>query len=194
MRGLALAEAVRRAGTAFQVTPLDTVGDPSGVHLLGELAKAGQDGHAFVITDGRAAFLLTHPDPALLTDALPADRSTAFRQLDVTVAHLALITKVWGLPDTEDVVGYRHDAAAAIAAAASPPGAGTATTPPGGTTATSLSDAGRTAPGGAIALLLNPTPAADVAAVAAAGERMPRKSTLFTPKPRSGLLIRPLDG
>ncbi len=193
VRGLALAEAVRRAGTAFQVTPLDTVGDPSGVHLLGELAKAGQDGHAFVITDGRAAFLLTHPDPALLTDALPADRSTAFRQLDVTVAHLALITKVWGLPDTEDVVGYRHDAAAAIAAA-SPPGAGTATTPPGGTTATSLSDAGRTAPGGAIALLLNPTPAADVTAVAAAGERMPRKSTLFTPKPRSGLLIRPLDG
>ncbi|SBW26326.1 DUF1015 family protein [Protofrankia symbiont of Coriaria ruscifolia] len=194
VRGLALAEAVRRAGAAFQVTPLDTVGDPSGVHLLGELAKAGQDGHAFVITDGRAAFLLTHPDPALLTDALPADRSTAFRQLDVTVAHLVLITKVWGLPDTEDVVGYRHDAAAAIAAAASPPGAGTATTPPGGTTATSLSDAGSTAPGGAIALLLNPTPAADVAAVAAAGERMPRKSTLFTPKPRSGLLIRPLDG
>jgi uncharacterized protein (DUF1015 family) len=26
--------------------------------------------------------------------------------------------------------------------------------------------------------------------VAEAGERMPRKSTLFTPKPRTGLLIR----
>ncbi len=67
------------------------------------------------------------------------------------------------------MVDYQHDAAAAIAAAAA------------------------AAPDAAIALLLNPTPAADVAAVAAAGERIPRKSTLFTPKPRSGLLIRPLD-
>jgi uncharacterized protein (DUF1015 family) len=39
-------------------------------------------------------------------------------------------------------------------------------------------------------LLLNPTPVADVAAVAAAGDRMPRKSTLFVPKPATGLLIR----
>jgi uncharacterized protein (DUF1015 family) len=42
-------------------------------------------------------------------------------------------------------------------------------------------------------LLLNPTPVADVTAVAGAGERMPRKSTLFTPKPRTGLLLRPLE-
>ncbi|WP_250292062.1 DUF1015 domain-containing protein [Frankia sp. CiP1_Cm_nod1] len=212
VHGLALSEAVRRAGTVFQVKPLDAVGDPAGTYLLGELAKAGQDGHAFVITDGRAAFLLTRPDPVLLADALPADRSAAFRQLDVTVAHLALITKVWGLADTEDVVGYRHDAATAIAtaaaaAAAATGAAATAAVPaPGDTTAavvaggaaasasnTSTAGADVAAPDAAIALLLNPTPAADVAAVAAAGERMPRKSTLFTPKPRSGLLIRPLD-
>jgi uncharacterized protein (DUF1015 family) len=29
-----------------------------------------------------------------------------------------------------------------------------------------------------------------VAAIAAAGARMPRKSTLFTPKPASGLVMR----
>jgi uncharacterized protein (DUF1015 family) len=39
-------------------------------------------------------------------------------------------------------------------------------------------------------VLLNPTPVGAVAAVAATGERMPRKSTLFTPKPRTGLVIR----
>ncbi|WP_139342482.1 DUF1015 domain-containing protein [Protofrankia sp. BMG5.30] len=204
VRGLTLTEAVRRAGTAFRVKPLDTVGDPAGGYLLSELAKAGQDGHAFVITDGRAAFLLTHPDPVLLADALPADRSAAFRQLDVTVAHLVLITKVWGLADTEDVVGYQHDAVTAIAAAASTatpavpaPGDATPASVADGAAAsassTSTAGAGVAAPAAAIALLLNPTPAADVAAVAAAGERMPRKSTLFTPKPRSGLLIRPLD-
>jgi uncharacterized protein (DUF1015 family) len=44
--------------------------------------------------------------------------------------------------------------------------------------------------GGGVALLLNPTPVADIAAVAASGERMPRKSTLFVPKPATGLLIR----
>jgi uncharacterized protein (DUF1015 family) len=43
---------------------------------------------------------------------------------------------------------------------------------------------------GGCALLLNPTPVGDVAAVAAAGDRMPRKSTLFVPKPATGLLIR----
>ncbi|MGZ6764642.1 MAG: hypothetical protein ACXVEH_14755, partial [Nocardioides sp.] len=43
---------------------------------------------------------------------------------------------------------------------------------------------------GGTAVLLNPTPVEDVMAVAAAGERMPRKSTLFTPKPRTGLVLR----
>jgi len=43
---------------------------------------------------------------------------------------------------------------------------------------------------GGVALLLNPTPVADVAAVAAEGDRMPRKSTLFVPKPATGLLMR----
>ena len=32
----------------------------------------------------------------------------------------------------------------------------------------------------------------DVAAVARAGARMPRKSTLFVPQPRTGLVLRPL--
>ena len=35
-----------------------------------------------------------------------------------------------------------------------------------------------------------PTPVQGVVDVAAGGERMPRKSTLFTPKPRTGLVIR----
>ncbi len=43
---------------------------------------------------------------------------------------------------------------------------------------------------GGTAVLLNPTPVEAVAAVAGSGERMPRKSTLFTPKPATGLVIR----
>lgn len=41
-------------------------------------------------------------------------------------------------------------------------------------------------------LLLAPVPLPDVLAVHAAGRRMPRKSTYFTPKPRSGLLLADL--
>ena len=42
-----------------------------------------------------------------------------------------------------------------------------------------------------VALLLRSPSPTDVAAVARAGARMPRKSTLFVPKPRTGLVLRP---
>lgn len=44
-----------------------------------------------------------------------------------------------------------------------------------------------------VLLLIAPVPVADVLAVHASGGRMPRKSTYFTPKPRSGLLLADLD-
>jgi uncharacterized protein (DUF1015 family) len=94
---------------------------------------------------------------------VPAERSDAFRSLDVTIAHLVLVDRLWSLRDHEDVVGFEHSVDDAV------------------------SRARRT---GGTALLLNPTPVEAVAAVAEAGERMPRKSTLFTPKPRTGLLLR----
>jgi Protein of unknown function (DUF1015) len=55
--------------------------------------------------------------------------------------------------------------------------------------------AGRQPPPDADAvLLLAPIPLAQVKAAHAAGRRMPRKSTYFTPKPRSGLLLADLGG
>jgi len=157
--GLPAAEAAERAAGGFHVQAV--TGDLDDA--LDRLGKAGVDGHAFVVSDGTSSWLLTDPDPDQLSDALPAERSAAWRSLDVTVAHLYLIRRLWKLEDREDVVDFRHDVPAAVEAAA------------------------RT---GGCALLLNPTPVADVAAVAAAGDRMPRKSTLFVPKPATGLLIR----
>jgi len=53
--------------------------------------------------------------------------------------------------------------------------------------------AGRPLPQDADAVvLLAPVPYADVLAVHAAGRRMPRKATYFTPKPRSGLVLAEL--
>lgn len=155
--GLPLDSAVSRAAEGFTVRDL-----PAESAALGALADAGK-GPAFVLTDGSRWLLLADPDPALVADAVPADRSEAWRGLDVTVAHRLLIDRLWGLRDHEDVVGFEHDVPAAVAAARR---------------------------SGGTALLLNPTPVEAVAAVAEAGERMPRKSTLFTPKPRTGLLLR----
>jgi uncharacterized protein (DUF1015 family) len=154
--GLPLADAVSRAAAGFSVRDVPAASAPA------ELGSAATRA-AFLLTDGSRWVLLTDPDPALVESALPAERSAAWRSLDVTIAHRFLIDRLWGLEDHEDVVGFEHDVPAAVAAAQ------------------------RT---GGTALLLNPTPVAAVAAVAEAGERMPRKSTLFTPKPRTGLLMR----
>jgi uncharacterized protein (DUF1015 family) len=40
---------------------------------------------------------------------------------------------------------------------------------------------------------MRPVSVGDVLEVAATGERMPRKSTSFGPKPRTGLVLRLLD-
>ena len=154
--GLSLDDAVSRAAAGFSVQ------DVPASSALAALAAADKAA-AFVVTDGDRWMLLTDPSPDLVASTLPAERSPAWRALDVTIAHRVLIDRLWQLQDTEDVVGFEHDVPAAVAAAQ------------------------RT---GGVALLLNPTPVEAVAAVAEAGERMPRKSTLFTPKPRTGLLIR----
>ena len=154
--GLSLDDAVSRAAAGFSVQ------DVPASSALAALAAADKAA-AFVITDGDRWMLLTDPSPDLVASTLPAERSAAWRALDVTIAHRVLIDRLWQLQDTEDVVGFEHDVPAAVAAAQRTGGA---------------------------ALLLNPTPVEAVAAVAEAGERMPRKSTLFTPKPRTGLLIR----
>jgi hypothetical protein len=61
--------------------------------------------------------LLTDPSPELVASTLPAERSAAWRALDVTIAHRVLIDRLWQLQDTEDVVGFEHDVPAAVAAA-----------------------------------------------------------------------------
>jgi len=132
---------------------------------LQALAAAGKTGPAFLLVsgDGGTLRLLTDPHPERLARALPEERSLTWRALDVSVLHHYLVAEVWNLVDDVDTVRYEHDVDAAIAAAAA---------------------------SGGTAVLLNPTPLEAVTTVATGGERMPRKSTLFTPKPRTGLVLR----
>jgi uncharacterized protein (DUF1015 family) len=160
--GIEAFEVARRSAGAMRVHDLDGNDLESA---LAALESAGKAGPAFLLAsgDGGTLRLLTEPDAERLAAALPAERSPAWRELDVSVLHHYLVADVWGLVDDVDTVRYEHDVATAVAAAAASEGT---------------------------AVLLNPTPVDAVTTVAAGGERMPRKSTLFTPKPRTGLVLR----
>jgi uncharacterized protein (DUF1015 family) len=123
--------------------------------------------HPFVLTDGSAFWLLTRPDERVVVDALPPEQSELWRALDASVLDAVLLERLWSVDPTSARVRYVHDPAGALRAATRSRGT---------------------------AVLLRPVHVADVLAVAARGERMPRKSTSFGPKPRTGLVLRLLDG
>jgi uncharacterized protein (DUF1015 family) len=123
------------------------------------------NGFAVLLTDGSRSYLVKDRERRLATAAQRPGEEATLTELDVTIVHRGLVERVWGLVDDVDTVGYAHDVEEALAEAAAAHG---------------------------FAILLRPTPVAAVAAVAAAGARMPRKSTLFTPKPASGLVMRRL--
>jgi hypothetical protein len=128
---------------------------------LDELAATA--GPAYVISDGEAFTLLSAPDGERLAAAKPDDRGEAWWRLDASVASVLLMEQLWGVSDTAGQVEAEHEPATALRLAKQTAGT---------------------------ALLLNPAPLAGIVAVAEAGEAMPRKSTLFLPKPCSGLVMR----
>ncbi|MBI2762682.1 MAG: DUF1015 domain-containing protein [Chloroflexi bacterium] len=136
-------------------------------------ASAGapaEGGRIGLWTRGGGSILLA--DRAAFEPILPPG-GTAVRHLDVSLLG-AVLESVVGL-DALAVAGgsrltYTKDAAEAVA----------------------LVDAG--VEGADAAFLLDPTPAADMVAVAAAGDVMPQKSTYIYPKAITGLVINPLEG
>jgi hypothetical protein len=170
---LTLDRAVRAASAGFQVdqfplpSPTSAASgepDPALVEAL-ERWVHGADGPAWLLTDGRSAAVLHRPTADVLA-AVPREAPDAWRGLDVVLAHAGLFEHLWGRPDDPGSVLVAHDVPQAVRLARARDG---------------------------VALLLRAPSPADVANVARAGARMPRKSTLFVPKPRTGLVLRPLE-
>jgi uncharacterized protein (DUF1015 family) len=124
---------------------------------------------AFLIAGSGEIHLLTDPDPVQVAAAMPVGRSARWRALPTSVLQELLLTRVWGITDDERGVRVVHDDAARAIAEADEAPRGTA-------------------------VICTPLSPADVYAVAAQGERLPRKSTSFAPKPRTGLVMRTLNG
>jgi uncharacterized protein (DUF1015 family) len=159
--GLRPDRAAELAKAAFTVQDL-----PAGASLgeaLAHLAAAGRDGTAFLLAGGPGFQLLSHPDPVQVTASMPSGVSAPWRDLDAAVQQQLLIGRLWGITDSERDVLIDHDAADAVLMA------------------TRL---------GATAVISNPPSFEAVIDIAAHGERVPRKSTSFGPKPRTGLVLR----
>ncbi|MGY1696652.1 DUF1015 domain-containing protein [Geodermatophilus sp. SYSU D00814] len=159
---LTLQDARDAAARGFTVTDVPVDPDPAAVAVTARPLLATLDG-GLLLTDGRQLLSLSDPTPEVRA-TVPAEAPPSWRSLDVVLATTGLLGGLWGRPDDPGSVLVAHDVAEAVRLAGARAG---------------------------VAVLLRPPSPADVAAVARAGARMPRKSTLFVPKPRTGLVLRP---
>jgi uncharacterized protein (DUF1015 family) len=154
------AELAKAAFTVDELPPGTTLNQASA-----QLAVAGRCGTAFLLAGGAGGttfVLLTNPDPVQVAASMPPGTSAHWRELDASVLQQLLLGQVWGITDNEQDVLVSHDAADAVA---------------------------QTVAGG-IAVIQNPVRFDTVLGIADHGERVPRKSTSFGPKPRTGLVLR----
>lgn len=121
---------------------------------------------AFGFFDGKTVTLLTLRDTAVMDTLLPA-LSPVSRQLDVTVLHTLILERLLGIDKknmaNQQNLSYTRDSDEALGAV--------------------------TAGEADCCFLLNPTRVSEIRDVAAAGEKMPQKSTYFYPKLITGLTM-----
>jgi hypothetical protein len=176
--GLPPDRAAELAKAAFTVHDL-----PAGLSLddaLLQLAAAGREGPAFLLAGSPVFRLLSHPDPVQLAASMPAGTSLPWQGLAASVMQQLLLGRLWGVTDSERDVLIDHKAADAVRAVS------------GDATATDVAErgAGAAPAAGGTAVICNPASFEAVIGIAAQGERVPRKSTSFGPKPRTGLVLR----
>ncbi|MEU7064813.1 DUF1015 domain-containing protein [Streptomyces sp. NPDC053429] len=162
LRRLPKPQALAALGGSFRIRPVE---GPLPL-ALEVLTDASERGNAFLLAGDGTFHLVTDPDPELIERTVRHDRPEAWRRLDATVLHAALLDDLWRIPDEPEHISYIHDAAATVEMAERH----------GGT-----------------AVLLHPVREDVVRDLARQGVTMPRKSTSFGPKPATGLVLRSLD-
>jgi len=150
----------------FEVEPLTEVGSDA---LLKTLEKEGK-GRLGLRIAGRS-YALGLKEDSEYCSAQEEGRSEAYNALDVSILHRLILERELGIGPTELAAG--NHVAYTIAAA----------------------EAFRQVENGdaQAAFLMRSTPVAQVQEVAAAGDKMPQKSTYFYPKLMTGMVLRPLD-
>jgi uncharacterized protein (DUF1015 family) len=162
--GMVPEAAARLASSAFTVRELPGgAGDvAAALAALDDASK--RDPVAFLLAGNGRVYLLTDPDPRQVRTAVPDYPPELWQQVPAAVLEGLLFARIWAIEDDARTVRTIHDAAEAIRAAdEQPPGT---------------------------AIICGPMSATQVYEVASLGRRVPRKSTSFGPKPRTGLVMR----
>ncbi len=168
IRGLASFDGetlLNACGEWFEAAPAQDRADTAAI--LEKEYRAGR--HAFGFYNGRDWHILTLRDARVMDGILP-ENSGAYRRLDVTILHSLILERLLGI-DKENMAAQKN-----LAYTRSE------------TEAERSVDAGESQ----CCFLLNPTRVEEIGAVAAAGEKMPQKSTYFYPKLITGLVINQL--
>jgi uncharacterized protein (DUF1015 family) len=184
--GLAPDRAAELAKAAFTVEELPA--ESRLEHALRRLSAAGRDRPAFLLAGGPGFRLLSQPDQVQVAASMPEGVSGPWRSLDASVLQQLLLGHLWGVTDSERDVLIDHDAAGAVRAVCGDTRAAEVALDPGARADGRQADAA-----GGTAVICNPPSFESVIEIAAHGERVPRKSTSFGPKPRTGLVLRTFD-
>lgn len=119
--------------------------------------------HTFGLYSGKGKFYVAKLKNTQASDAVIKGKPTDWKRLDVSILHLFVMQHILKIRDEDDNVEFFKDPQDAVRSV----------------------DTGKSK----IAFFLNPTKVAQVKSIAKLGEKMPRKSTYFYPKPLSGLVI-----
>ncbi len=126
--------------------------------------------HCFAFYDKEKWHILTLKDAGVMESLLP-DKSSAYRELDVTLLHTLVLERLMGI-DMENMANQTNL-----------------------TYTRSAEEAARSVASGEsnCCFLLNPTRVEEICSVASCGEKMPQKSTYFYPKLITGFVINDLS-
>ncbi|RLE29040.1 DUF1015 domain-containing protein, partial [Candidatus Acetothermia bacterium] len=128
--------------------------------------------HVFVVyLPGGRFYAVSLKDEGRIPKLVPGEQSLAWKSLDVSILHKAVLERLLGIDEGRLAAGtnvsytpYREQVVEAV-------------------------ERGE----GQLGILLNPTRVEEVMAVAAQGERMPQKSTDFYPKLLTGLVAMKME-
>jgi len=158
---MSIEECISALGTVFEMAPTP------GSELMSAIEALGDKGtHAWaVLFDDQQGFVLTEKVPGSLRSLIQTDDSDFLKDLDVTILHQVILTKLLNIVGL-DRISYTRDPAEAVESVGK---------------------------GVAAAFLMNPPTVEDMKVIALGGEKMPQKSTYYFPKILSGLVIWSLN-
>ncbi|MEE9277508.1 MAG: DUF1015 domain-containing protein [Dehalococcoidia bacterium] len=163
-------DAIERIGATFAVKEIGSISDGLDA-LTHQVEAAGTSAPAMVVLGLRGATIHLLRADARTATALPAEVPSSWSALEAALLQYLILGPVFGIDDAAlragDAVTYSHDAGAVFEAVSG----------------------GRVQAG----FILTPPTLAQLYAAAEGGERMPQKSTYFTPKLPTGLVLHAFD-